>query len=193
MIITSHIIYSLGLDIFYSDRALDGMYYISGGKVHVKCGGAYTADEIEYIRNDMRAIQKAFDSGAFAGGFNSEEQSDAALSLARDTECDVCDELGSDSPEALTVNDARSAAFDAQYKPKARDTDHSWTELLAQVRVLGFTLRRNDDEYRLNKKGASEATAYYTNNRDDVLVTALNWNGSSAGNTGRFASQSIRH
>jgi len=175
MNITSHMIYSLGLDVFFSDRGLDGMYFIAGGQVHVKCSGGYTLSEIEYIRKDMLAIQKAYDSGAFAGGFNSDEECDAATSFAREAEQDVCDEYGANSPEALAVSEARNAVFEAQYKPKATDNGLSWSELLAQVRALGLTLRRNDDEYRLNAKGAKEASAYYTNDREDVLSTALCW------------------
>jgi len=41
---------------------------------------------------------------------------------------------------------------------------------------LGFTLTTTvHDEYRINRKGGTEASAYYTNDLDDALSTARNW------------------
>ena len=43
-----------------------------------------------------------------------------------------------------------------------------------ECRDLGMTIRYNVgcDEYRVNFKGGTEATAYYTNDRDDAVLTA---------------------
>ena len=38
---------------------------------------------------------------------------------------------------------------------------------------LGFTLKKTDyDDYRINVRGGSEATAYYTPDLDDAVNTA---------------------
>lgn len=47
----------------------------------------------------------------------------------------------------------------------------------AAVRSLGFVLTKRDGEYRLNKRGGCEATAYYTEDLEDAVSTAQNWNG----------------
>lgn len=42
----------------------------------------------------------------------------------------------------------------------------------AQLRALGMTLRKEEGEYRVNFRGGSEATAYYTNDLEDAVYTA---------------------
>jgi len=49
-------------------------------------------------------------------------------------------------------------------------------EATSIVRGLGFSLSYKDGEYRLNKKGGFEGTAYYTDDLPDVIWTAKNWN-----------------
>ena len=44
--------------------------------------------------------------------------------------------------------------------------------LRALLKDLGCTLRVRDGELRVNLKGYSEATAYYTDDRHDALATA---------------------
>lgn len=62
-------------------------------------------------------------------------------------------------------------------------------ELFAKVRSLGLSIRKTGygNELRLAYKGRSvdtEASAYYTDDRDDALATAINMTGrcSSCGN-----------
>jgi len=43
----------------------------------------------------------------------------------------------------------------------------------AVARTHGYTLRKNDDEYRLNIRGGDEATAYYTDDLDEAISTML--------------------
>lgn len=45
-------------------------------------------------------------------------------------------------------------------------------ELREALKTLGCTLQIRDGEYRVNIKGGSEATAYYTDDREDALDTA---------------------
>jgi hypothetical protein len=45
----------------------------------------------------------------------------------------------------------------------------------AEVKKLGFNLRHTDGEFRLNTPRGPEETAYFTNDRDDVLGTARDW------------------
>lgn len=45
-------------------------------------------------------------------------------------------------------------------------------ELYAQVRSLGMSCRREFGEYRVNFRNGKEDTAYYTNSREDALITA---------------------
>lgn len=41
------------------------------------------------------------------------------------------------------------------------------------IKSLGMTVRKTEyDEFRVNIKGGTEATAYYTNDLDDALATA---------------------
>lgn len=47
------------------------------------------------------------------------------------------------------------------------------SEAKAKCRALGFSLRKKDGEYRLNLVSGTEATAYYTNDLDDAVGTAL--------------------
>lgn len=47
------------------------------------------------------------------------------------------------------------------------------------LRLQGFTLRWTGDDYRLCPKGGTEAVAYYTDDLQDALWTAHNWNGGS--------------
>lgn len=48
---------------------------------------------------------------------------------------------------------------------------------LKQVRALlaheGITIRKRDNEYRVNYKNGKEATAYYTDDIDDAFHTGL--------------------
>jgi hypothetical protein len=44
-------------------------------------------------------------------------------------------------------------------------------EVTATLRVLGLTIRKTDSEYRVNFKGGTEATAYYTTDINDALET----------------------
>lgn len=46
------------------------------------------------------------------------------------------------------------------------------TELVSAVRALGMTVRWTGDDYRVNHRNGREATAYYTDSRDDALGTA---------------------
>lgn len=43
---------------------------------------------------------------------------------------------------------------------------------MALVRQHGFTLRNTGDDYRVNVRGGSEATAYYTDDLQDAVDTA---------------------
>jgi hypothetical protein len=45
-------------------------------------------------------------------------------------------------------------------------------ELYTVVRQLGMKITKTDGEYRVNFRYGKEATAYYTNDRDDALNTA---------------------
>ena len=42
-----------------------------------------------------------------------------------------------------------------------------------ELRQVGVTLRKKDGEYRVNVKGASEVTAYYTTDINDAVQTGL--------------------
>lgn len=67
--------------------------------------------------------------------------------------------------------------------------EHARIEL-AQV---GVTIRKTDGEYRVNLKGATEATAYYTNDIDDAVQTGyqLRIDAPEAKNFGHFVIDSI--
>lgn len=43
----------------------------------------------------------------------------------------------------------------------------------AILRAVGLSIRLRDGEYRVNYANGSEATAYYTNDRDDAVNTGL--------------------
>jgi hypothetical protein len=45
-------------------------------------------------------------------------------------------------------------------------------ELFAKVRALGLRITKRDGEYRVAFPGGREASAYYTNDKDDALGTA---------------------
>lgn len=45
-------------------------------------------------------------------------------------------------------------------------------DLRQQCRTMGLTMRYREGEYRVNFYGGSEATAYYTNDRQDAWDTA---------------------
>lgn len=45
-------------------------------------------------------------------------------------------------------------------------------QLKAAMKQLGCTVRYRDGEYRVNQKSGTEATAYYTDDREDALATA---------------------
>lgn len=45
------------------------------------------------------------------------------------------------------------------------------SRLIPMARNLGCTIRRVSGEYRVNRKGAPEAVAYYTNDSADALAT----------------------
>lgn len=40
-----------------------------------------------------------------------------------------------------------------------------------ELRQIGVTLRKQDGEYRVNAKGASEVHAYYTDDINDAVAT----------------------
>lgn len=44
--------------------------------------------------------------------------------------------------------------------------------MMAAIRELGMTVSVRDGEIRVNHKGYSEATAYYTDDRQDAVDTA---------------------
>lgn len=48
-----------------------------------------------------------------------------------------------------------------------------WSEAKAIVRDAGMTIHRREREYRVNFRGGSETTAYYTDDRQDAVNTAL--------------------
>lgn len=45
--------------------------------------------------------------------------------------------------------------------------------LTEKCRAMGLTCRKRDGEYRINYKGGSEETAYYTDDMGDALDTAV--------------------
>ena len=45
-------------------------------------------------------------------------------------------------------------------------------ELFKSIRALGMVVTCTDGEYRVNYKGGSESSAYYTDDRMDALGTA---------------------
>ena len=45
-------------------------------------------------------------------------------------------------------------------------------QLKAQLAAINCTMRHVDGEIRVNMRVADEATAYYTNDREDALATA---------------------
>lgn len=47
------------------------------------------------------------------------------------------------------------------------------------LKQRGFTLKWTGDDYRLCPKGEAEGVAYYTDDLEDALWTAKNWNGAS--------------
>jgi hypothetical protein len=52
----------------------------------------------------------------------------------------------------------------------------SYTQAKTIIKSLGFTFKKTDyNEYRINIKGGSEDTAYYTNDLQDAIDTASNW------------------
>lgn len=50
----------------------------------------------------------------------------------------------------------------------------------ALLKSKGFTLRWTGDDYRLCPKGESEEVAYYTDDLQDAIWTAHNWNGQAS-------------
>jgi hypothetical protein len=46
------------------------------------------------------------------------------------------------------------------------------TQTMAAIRALGLAVARHDGEWRINHRGGSEDTAYYTTDNDDALGTA---------------------
>lgn len=54
---------------------------------------------------------------------------------------------------------------------KTRLNNLRFTETRVALKVIGVTLTRKDGEFRVNLKGAAEATAYYTTDLDDALGT----------------------
>lgn len=56
----------------------------------------------------------------------------------------------------------------------------TFREATATLKSMGFTLRNTGfGDYRLNKKGGAEEQAYYTEDLQDAVWTAKNWNGQS--------------
>ena len=45
------------------------------------------------------------------------------------------------------------------------------SEVKAKLAAVGISFRGRDNEYRVNYRGGSEATAYYTTDLDDALET----------------------
>lgn len=45
-------------------------------------------------------------------------------------------------------------------------------EMRERIRATGCSVRVTDGEIRVNLRGGSEATAYYTNDREDACGTA---------------------
>jgi hypothetical protein len=45
-------------------------------------------------------------------------------------------------------------------------------QTMAAIRALGLAVVRHDGEWRINHRGGSEDTAYYTTDNDDALGTA---------------------
>lgn len=45
-------------------------------------------------------------------------------------------------------------------------------EARARLRAIGWTIYKQDGEYRINPKGASEESAYYTTDLADAMLTA---------------------
>jgi hypothetical protein len=45
-------------------------------------------------------------------------------------------------------------------------------QMIDAVRALGCSVQVLDGEIRVNLRGGSESTAYYTNDRDDAVATA---------------------
>jgi hypothetical protein len=54
-------------------------------------------------------------------------------------------------------------------------TSSLWTIALAKetLRDFGVALTHDDGEFRVNKRGGREATAYYTNDLDDAVSTGI--------------------
>lgn len=50
-------------------------------------------------------------------------------------------------------------------------------EATTTLKTLGFTLRYVEGDYRVCPKGESEDVAYYTDDLNDAVWTAKNWNG----------------
>jgi len=59
----------------------------------------------------------------------------------------------------------------------------------ALARGHGYTIRKNDGEYRLNIRGSDEATAYYTDDLGEAISTML-WEVMTAR---RVARATVRH
>lgn len=47
------------------------------------------------------------------------------------------------------------------------------TQARATLRLRGMTIRKRDDEYRVNFYRGEETTAYYTNDLDDAVDTGV--------------------
>lgn len=57
-------------------------------------------------------------------------------------------------------------------------------DMMQRIRDLGMTVSVKDGEIRVNYKGGKEETAYYTNDRDDAVVTAQSMARSRMGDVG---------
>jgi hypothetical protein len=59
--------------------------------------------------------------------------------------------------------------------PNVSDEQLTFSDVARYVRALGFTLSKQDGEYRLCPKGAGEAKAYYSDDLTDIAGTCHNW------------------
>lgn len=48
--------------------------------------------------------------------------------------------------------------------------------MMKQIRKLGLSVSKTDGEFRVNYRGGSEETAYFTNDCQDALATAIAMN-----------------
>jgi hypothetical protein len=61
---------------------------------------------------------------------------------------------------------------DCPFRASPSEITMTQKELFAAVRALGLSITVLNGEYRINFRGGREATAYYTNDREDALATA---------------------